>query len=91
MRGVSARGVQCRVQRELPRRDRGQRAKGLDVVGAPTPRQTIGHAQRAHDPAGIPTTSIRDYTDYMSYNQSTQGHLNSDGLCFVERHYSSPP
>ena len=44
-----------------------------------------------HNPAGSPTTSMRDYTDYMYYNQSTQGHLNSDGLCFVQRHYSSPP
>src|SRR5207245_5407289 len=42
-------------------------------------------------PTGDPHTSIRDYNDYMSYNQSTQGHLNSDGLCFVQRHYSSPP
>jgi len=44
-----------------------------------------------HNPAGDPTTSIRDYNDYMYYNQSTQGHLNSDGLCFVQRHYPSPP
>ena len=44
-----------------------------------------------HNPSGSPTTSIRDYTDYMYYNQSTQGHLNSDGLCFVQRHYPSPP
>ena len=26
----------------------------------------------------------------MTYNQSTQGHLNSNGLCFVERHYAFP-
>jgi hypothetical protein len=44
-----------------------------------------------HNPSGDPTTSIRDYNDYMYYNQSTQGHLNSDGLCFVQRHYPSPP
>jgi hypothetical protein len=44
-----------------------------------------------HNPAGSPTNSIRDYADYMTYNQSTQGHLNSDGLCFVQRHYPSPP
>ena len=30
------------------------------------------------------------YYDYMQYDQSTQGHLNSDGLCFVDRHYPSP-
>jgi hypothetical protein len=34
---------------------------------------------------------MRDYADYMTYNQSTQGHFNSDGLCFVQRHYPSPP
>jgi hypothetical protein len=44
-----------------------------------------------HNPSGDPTTSIRDYNDYMYYNQSTQGHLNSDGLCFVQRHYPSHP
>jgi hypothetical protein len=44
-----------------------------------------------HNPAGNPATSMRDYRDYMYYNQSTQGHLNSDGLCFVQRHYPSPP
>jgi hypothetical protein len=43
------------------------------------------------NPAGNPATSMRDYNDYMYYNQSTQGHLNSDGLCFVQRHYPSPP
>lgn len=40
---------------------------------------------------GDPTESIRDYADFMTYNQSTQGHLNSDGLCFVKRNYPSPP
>jgi len=41
-------------------------------------------------PNGDPTKDIRDLYDYMTYNQSTQGHLNSDGLCFVQRHYPSP-
>jgi hypothetical protein len=44
-----------------------------------------------HNRAGDPATAMRDYQDYMTYNQSTQGHLNSDGLCFVERKYPSPP
>src|SRR5262249_19152556 len=42
------------------------------------------------NPAGDPASVLRDYRDYVRYNQSTQGHLNSDGLCFVERHYPSP-
>jgi hypothetical protein len=44
----------------------------------------------SYDPSGDPTKVIRDYLDYMTYDQSTQGHLNSDGLCFVQRHYPSP-
>ncbi len=43
-----------------------------------------------HNPSGDPATSMRDYADYLLYNQSTQGHLNSDGLCFVKRNYASP-
>jgi hypothetical protein len=42
------------------------------------------------NPAGDPASVMRDYRDYMRYNQSTQGHLNSDGLCYVARHYLSP-
>jgi hypothetical protein len=44
-----------------------------------------------HNPSGDPATSMRDYEDYMTYDQSTQGHLDSDGLCFVSRNYPSPP
>jgi hypothetical protein len=44
-----------------------------------------------HNPSGDPATAMRDYADYLTYNQSTQGHLNSDGLCFVSRNYPSPP
>ena len=43
-----------------------------------------------HNPSGNPAAVIRDYFDYMRYDQSTQGHLNSDGLCYVGRHYPSP-
>jgi len=52
----------------------------------------------AFDPQSVPTctngnsgTGLCDYYDYTTYNQSTQGHLNSDGLCFVKRNYPSPP
>jgi hypothetical protein len=44
-----------------------------------------------HAIGGDPTTGLRDYYDFAMYNQSTQGHLNSDGLCFVRRNYPSPP
>ncbi|MDB4964615.1 MAG: hypothetical protein JWN44_304 [Myxococcales bacterium] len=43
-----------------------------------------------YNPAGNPSTSMRDLRDFLTYNQSTQGHLNSDGLCFVKRNYPSP-
>ena len=39
------------------------------------------------DPQGH---SLVDYQTFMVYNQSTQGHLNSDGLCWIDRHYPSP-
>jgi hypothetical protein len=42
------------------------------------------------NPTGNPSQVIRDLYDYMTYNQSTQGHLNSDGLCYVKRNYPSP-
>ena len=48
------------------------------------------------DPQSVPHSSsdpaagLRDYYDFSTYNQSTQGHLNSDGLCFVKRNYPSP-
>jgi hypothetical protein len=47
--------------------------------------ETVPHAT-----GGDPATGLRDYYDFAMYNQSTQGHLNSDGLCFVRRNYASP-
>jgi hypothetical protein len=51
----------------------------------------------AFDPQSVPhaigndpKTGLRDYYDFATYNQSTQGHLNADGLCFVKRNYDSP-
>jgi hypothetical protein len=41
--------------------------------------------------AGDPATVIRDFYDYTTYNHSTFGHLNADGLSFVDRQYPSPP
>jgi hypothetical protein len=42
------------------------------------------------DPTGNPSTVIRDFYDYTLYNHSTFGHLNADGLSFVDRQYASP-
>jgi hypothetical protein len=44
------------------------------------------------DPGAKPSQALRDYRDFIQYVQSTQGHLNGgEGLCFVQRHYPSPP
>lgn len=43
-----------------------------------------------YDPHGDPSMDIRDFYDYTVYNHSTWGHLNADGLSFVQRHYTSP-
>lgn len=44
------------------------------------------------NPAAIdPAAALRDYYDFIRFTQSTQGHLNSQGLCFVRRRYPSPP
>jgi len=37
-----------------------------------------------------PAAALRDYRDFMTYDMSTFGHLNSDGLAYVQRNYPSP-
>jgi hypothetical protein len=34
--------------------------------------------------------AIRDYYDFLRFTQSSQGHLNSQGACFVDRRYPAP-
>ncbi len=61
----------------------------------PTGRPRTG--QMHFDPQSVPRSpdpaiGFRDYADFATYNQSTQGHWNgADGLCFVKRRYPSPP
>ena len=43
------------------------------------------------NPSAPADRAIRDFRDYVAYSQSTFGHLNADGLCFVRRNYASPP
>ena len=64
-----------------PPRTRGARPPGQTLLRA---------AEELFGERSYPSTSMRDLRDYMTYNQSTQGHLNSDGLCFVKRNYPSP-
>jgi len=64
----------------------------LDGYTPPTvdPQMGFDSLSIPYRPGGDPATALRDFADYLAYNQSTQGHLNADGLCFVERHYPSP-
>jgi hypothetical protein len=60
---------------------------------------TTGTGQLHFDPLKVnvtiggsdPATGLRDYYDFIRYTQATQGHLNSQGLCFIDRQYPSPP
>lgn len=86
MKGVDPTAITDRDGNPLPRRSctasytpPGTGQMGFDTTGVPV------------NPAGDPATSFRDLYDFMTYNQSTQGHLNADGLCYVTRHYPSPP
>jgi hypothetical protein len=48
------------------------------------------------DPMNVPVNplggaaGLADVGGYMTYNLSTFGHLNNDGLCYPERQYPSP-
>jgi hypothetical protein len=37
-----------------------------------------------------PDACLGSYYDFIRYSQSTQGHLNSQGFCFIDRQYPSP-
>lgn len=58
-----------------------------------------GTGQLAFDPLKVnvtiggsdPAKGLRDYYDFIRYTQATQGHLNSQGLCYIARQYPSPP
>lgn len=42
------------------------------------------------DPNAPAELALRSYADYVAYQQSTQGHLNADGLCAVDRRFAAP-
>lgn len=43
-----------------------------------------------YNPTGTATQGLRDLLDYFAYNQTTQTHLNADGLCYTKRNYPAP-
>jgi hypothetical protein len=57
----------------------------VPVTPSGTCTGTLGNDYTQDDCPGI-----RDYADYLRFSQSTQGHLNSQGLCFIDRHYPAP-
>jgi hypothetical protein len=44
----------------------------------------------AVNPSASASAALRNYRDYVQYQQSTQGHLNADGLCAIARHFDAP-
>jgi hypothetical protein len=40
--------------------------------------------------SATPDAALRHYADFISYEQSTEGHLNADGLCAVKRLFPAP-
>lgn len=65
-------------------------ARSCDGSALPPGKQLAFDA--AIDPQAKPSVALRDYRDFINYVQSAQGHLNGgEGLCFVDRHYPSPP
>lgn len=42
------------------------------------------------NPSASPDAALRSYEDFVVYQQSTQGHLNADGLCAVKRNFPAP-
>ena len=93
-KGVDYTAFTDKAGAKLPFRSCLPKAKWKDSGEDPPPPVTQAH----FDPltinkipaTGDAKTGFRDYYDYATYNQSTQGHLNSDGLCFVQHNYPSP-
>jgi hypothetical protein len=76
----------------------GNKLKWRYCMAPPTDVHPQFNGSMAFDPQSVPhctgsepSTGLCDYEDFTAYDQSTQGHLNSDGLCFVKRNYPSPP
>ncbi len=50
-----------------------------------------------YDTNGVPVNplggdkGLKDLLDYSTYNLSTYGHLNNDGLCYPKRNFPAPP
>jgi hypothetical protein len=79
-KGVSYTGFKVASGAALPWRWCTWSGETSDQMYAPP----TSNPQMAFDDTGI---TQPDYYSYMLWNQSTQGHLNADGICFVKRNY----
>jgi hypothetical protein len=61
----------------------------FDLTGLP-PQMRFDPGTIPVNPGATADQALRNYRDAMSYSESTMGHLNADGLCFVKRNYPSP-
>jgi hypothetical protein len=69
-----------------------------DCMAPPTDAHDVFSGPMSFDAEGVPravggdpATGLRDYGDFVTYNQSAQWYLNEDGFCPVARDYPSPP
>jgi hypothetical protein len=68
----------------------GNGAMSFDTLSVPQDPSGTCTGTTPADFSTASCTGIRDYYDFMRYTQSTQGHLNSQGLCFIDRQYPAP-
>jgi hypothetical protein len=88
MKGVAFHGFRDREGTPLPWRD----CAGSNYSPPGDGEMSFSTLSVPVDPrATDPSQAIRDYYDFMRYTQSTQGHLNSQGLCAIHRQFASPP
>jgi hypothetical protein len=72
--------------------------RNCDDNGGTTGYVPLGTGQMFYDPLQVsvcigedmPGSCLGSYYDFIRYSQSTQGHLNSQGFCFIDRQYPSP-
>jgi hypothetical protein len=68
----------------------GEGAMSFSTLSVPQNPNGICTGVAGQDFALDNCPAIRDYYDFMRYTQSTQGHLNSQGVCYVDRQYPAP-
>jgi hypothetical protein len=75
---------------ETPYSPPGQGAMSFSTLSVPIDPNGTCTGTVGQDFTMANCKSIRDYYDFIRYTQSTQGHLNSQGLCYIDRQYPAP-